>query len=211
MMMTGSRQPWDTIFAKTISVIFHPLLMPLYGLMIIVTAPTLFDFIPDEIKKVLLFVVLINNVILPLMMLAYLKYRKLISSTVIDNREERMLPLALTTFFYFITVYIFLKYRIPVFIKSFFLSAALISLLVMVINFWFMISIHGAGAGALLATVFVLSVRMHTPLSGLLISAILIAGTVLWSRLRLNSHTPAEAWTGLLLGSGVTALCLFIF
>lgn len=210
-MMTGIKQPAASILAKTVSVLFHPLLMPFYGLMIIISAPTLFDFIPSEIKKLLLFVVFVNNVALPLLMLVYLRFRKMISSNVIDNREERMLPLALTTFFYFVTVYIFLKYRIPVFIKSFFLSAALISLTIMVINFWFMISIHAAGAGALLATVLVLSVRMHASLTLLLIPVVLIAGSVLSARLYLNSHTPREAWFGFLLGFAVTALCLFIF
>jgi hypothetical protein len=185
--------------------------MPLYCLFIILSAPTLFDFIPFQIKRLLLLVVLINNVCMPLMLMAYLRFRKLITSVVIDNREERVLPLILTTFFYFVTVYIFIKYHIPVFIKMFVLTAAIISLAVMIINFWLMISIHAAGAGALLATVLVLSVKMHTPLTWFLVPAVLIAGIVLSSRLLLNSHTPREAWSGFLLGFGVTALLLFIF
>lgn len=210
-MTTETKLPSGIILAKIVSVVFHPLLIPVYSLLIILSAPTLFDFIPFQIKKLLFLVMLINNVCIPLMLLAYLRFRNLITSVVIDNREERMLPLVLTTFFYFVTVYIFIRYHIPVFIKTFALTAAIISLAVMIINFWFMISIHAAGAGALLATVLVLSIRMHTPLTWFLVPAVLIAGIVLSSRLLLNSHTPREVWSGLLLGFGVAALLLFIF
>jgi hypothetical protein len=210
-MTSEIKQPAESILAKTISVVFHPLLIPLYGILIILSAPTLFDFIPFEIKKLLLLIVLINNVLLPFSLMAYLRYRKLITSVVIDNREERVLPLIMTTFFYFVTVYIFIKYRIPVFIKMFVLTAAIISLVVMIINLWFMISIHAAGAGALLAMVLVLSFRMQTPLTWFLVPVVLISGAVLSSRLLLNSHKPGEAWYGFFLGFVVTALLLSIF
>lgn len=210
-MTSETKQPGGSVPAKIVSVVFHPLMIPLYGILIIFSAPTLFGFIPFEIKRVLVLIVLVNNVLLPLSLMIYLYYRKLITSVVIDNREERMLPLVLTTFFYFVTVYIFIKYRIPVFIKTFVLTAAVISLAVMIINYWFMISIHAAGAGALLAMVLMLSFMMQTPLTWFLVPVILISGAILSSRLLLNSHSPREAWFGLLLGFGVTALLLWIF
>lgn len=200
-----------TIIAKIISIIFHPLIMPLYGLLVIFSAPTLFGFIPLQMKKALLLIVLVNNILLPVSMLLYLWYRRLISTIVIDNRGERVLPLAFTTFFYFVTLYIFIKFRIPVFIKSYMLSATIISLVLMLINRKFMISIHAAGAGALLALVLVLSYRMMMPLTIFLVPAVIICGLVLSSRLWLGSHTPAEAWWGLLLGFGVTAILLSLF
>jgi hypothetical protein len=210
-MMTPEQQPRGTALANTISVVFHPLMMTVYGILIIFSAPTLFGFIPFQIKKLLFLIVFIDNLCLPVSLMAYLHYRKLIKSFVIDNRGERVLPLVMTTFFYYITVYIFIRYRIPVFIKTFMLAAAIISTAVMIINFWFMISIHAAGAGALLAMVLLLSFKMQTPLIWFLIPVILIAGAVISSRLFLNSHTPREAWSGFLLGFGVTALLLSIF
>ncbi|MGD0341270.1 MAG: hypothetical protein ABSA76_06155 [Bacteroidales bacterium] len=210
-MTSEIQQSQGTVLAKIVSVVFHPLIMPLYGILIIFAAPTLFGFIPFEVKKLLFLIVLIDNVCLPLSLIAYLHYRKLITSYVIDNRNERVLPLILTTFFYYVTVYIFLRFRIPVFIKTFMLAAAIISTAVMVINLWFMISIHTAGAGALLALVLVLSFRMQAPLTWFLVPSVLISGVVLSSRLKLNSHTPLEAWLGFLLGFGVTTLLLSVF
>lgn len=200
-----------TLIAKIISVIFHPLFMPVYGLLVIFSAPTLFGFIPVQVKRALLLIVLVNNILLPVSMLLYLWYRRLISTLTIDNSDERFLPLAFTTFFYFVTLYIFIRFRIPVFIKSYILSAAIISLVIMLINRKFMISIHGAGAGALLALVIVLSYRMMMPLTIFLLPAVIICGLVLSARLWLGSHSPAEAWWGMALGFGITAILLSVF
>jgi len=200
----------DTL-AKIIMVIFHPLLMPLYGLLIIFSAPTLFGFIPFVQKKVIILILLTNNILLPLSLLPYLKWRKIISTWSLSDRSERIIPMALTSLFYFVTLYIVLKYRIPVFIKTVILSTALLSFTVSLINFWWKISIHSVGAGALTALIFVLSFKMHTPLTIFLIPAIIISGLVLSSRLWLNSHSPKEVWLGYLLGFAGTTSLLLIF
>jgi len=200
---------FDTL-AKTVSVLFHPLLVTFYGMLIIVLAPTLFGFLPPEIKKILLLIVFINNVLIPISLIPYFRYRKIISSWVMISRQERIIPIFVTTFFYFITVSIFLRFQIPVFIKAFLLMAAILALALAIINFRLRISIHSAGAGALLALVFILSVQMQVALTWYLIPAILGAGAILSSRVWLNSHTPGEVWSGFFLGVAATALMLVI-
>jgi hypothetical protein len=44
-----------------------------------------------------------------------------------------------------------------------------------------------------------------------MISAIIISGMVLSSRLWLNSHSPKEVWLGYLVGTAGLALLLLIF
>lgn len=197
--------------AKVISIIFHPLLMPLYGMLIIFSAPTLFGFLPDNFKRSLITIILVNNILVPLSLMPYYRYRNIISSWVVKDRSERTIPLFATTFFYLITTYLVLRYHIPVFIKSFILSAAVLSLVISIINFRIKISIHSAGAGALMALILILSIKMHTPLTGLFIASAMISGLVLSSRLWLDSHTPLEVWSGFFLGVLVPALLLSIF
>lgn len=197
--------------AKLISVIFHPILMPLYGLIIIFSGPTLFDYLPSVQKKIVLLIFSTNNILLPLSLIPYLKWRKMISSWTMDDRSERIIPMAITSFFYMVTVYVVLKFNIPVFIKSFILSTALLSFVLTIINFWWKISIHSAGAGAMTSLIFVLSIKMHTPLTPFLISAILSSGLILSSRLWLNSHNPKEVWLGYLAGIAGMAGFLSIF
>jgi hypothetical protein len=209
--MKRGAERYGDIAANIISFVFHPLFMPLYGMLIIFSAPTLYGFLPDKFKKTLIFIILINNVLVPFSLMPYFRFRNIISSWIVNDRSERTIPLFTTTFFYLITVYLVIRYQIPVFIKAFILAAAVLSLSISIINFRMKISIHSAGAGAITILIMILSVKMHTSLIGLLIASVMISGLVLSSRLWLGSHTPREVWSGFFLGIMVPALILSFF
>jgi hypothetical protein len=210
-MTDDKTEQLDDVLAKIISAICHPLLMPVYGLLIIFSAPALFGLLPFDIKKTLFMIILINNVIIPLCLMPYFRFRNIISSWSVEKRQERIIPLVTTSFFYSVTVYLTLKFHIPVFIKAFILASAFLVIAVTIINFWWKISIHSAGMGALTALVLVLSVKMQTPLTWFMIVVILSTGLVMSSRLWLNSHTPGEVWSGFLLGACGIGLTLILF
>jgi hypothetical protein len=204
-----SNQTTDTL-AKIISVIFHPLFMPVYALLTIFSAPTLFEFLPFQVKRMLMLIILVNNVLLPLSLLPFLRHWNVISSWTIDNRRERIIPLLITTILYGVTGYMIHGFPIPVFLKSFFIATFIVSLLVTVTNFWWKISLHAAGAGALISIVLILSSKMFSPLDWYLISSLVAGGLVLSSRLRLNYHNPLQVWGGFLAGFiGLTLVMLF--
>ncbi len=194
--------------ARFISIVFHPLFMPLYGLGIIYSAPTLLEYLPVGAKKILFLIVFINNVFIPVTLLPLLKNRNLISSYTIDERKERSIPLIMVCLLYLITSFIIFRYQIPGLLKSFVFSSTFLAVMVTVINFWWKISLHSVAAGALNALVVVLSVKMYSPLTGYLISSILTGGLILSSRLKLNSHNPAQVWIGFF--TGFFGLSLFI-
>jgi hypothetical protein len=194
--------------AKILSVVFHPLLMLVYGLAIIFSAPTLFGYLPVEIKKLLFLIILVNNVFLPISLLPIFMHRNIISSWTINDRKERTIPLILTTLLYGATSFIIFRYQIPFFLKSYIFSAFFLSLIITVINLWWKISLHSVGAGALMGIVLILSFRMHAPLLDYLILVIVIGGLVLSSRLRLNYHNPSQVWLGFL--SGFLGLIVFM-
>jgi len=202
-------EQFDDMVAKVISVICHPLLMPVYGLLIIFSVPTIFGYLPFADKRIIFTIVLINNVLIPLSLMPYFRIRNIISSWNIEDRKERTIPLIATAFFYSVTVYVTMKFHIPSFIKSFIIASAFLAIAVTIINFWIKISIHATGTGALAALVLVLSIRMHTPLTWFMIVVILSAGLVMSSRLWLNSHSPREVWSGFTLGVLGTGSFLF--
>lgn len=201
----------DDNLAKGISLLFHPLLMPIYGMLIIFSAPTLMGYLPEQVKKILFTVVLMNNVMIPVMLMPFFRFRNIISSYSMEERKERIVPLICVTILYSITSYIIYRFHIPVFIKSFFIASSFLALFITIINFWWKISIHSVAAGALIALVFILSLKMYTALTWYLAGAILTAGMVLSSRLNLNSHNPPQVWTGLALGLILTALLMMLF
>ena len=197
--------------AKIIGIAFHPLLMPVYGMIIIFSAPTLYGYLPFNVKKLLLLILLVNNVLLPFSLLPFFYQRKIITTWTLNERKERVIPMIITTILYGTTSYIVFKFPIPLFFKSFIFSTAFLSLLVTLINLRWKISLHSAGAGALVGLVLTLSFKMLTPLDWYLISTIIAAGLVLASRMKLNLHNPQQVWIGLLTGFAGFSFFMMLF
>ncbi len=197
--------------ARAISIGFHPLLMPLYGMMILFSAPTLLGYLPFPIKKIIFLLLLTNNVFVPLSLLPFFRLRGMISSYSINERKERTVPLLINSLLYAITAFIFLRFQIPFFIKSFIFATFFLTLAATIINFWYKISIHSIAAGALTALVLILSVRMYVPLTYYLAGVIIVSGLILSSRLQLNRHTPSQVFTGYLAGLAGMAGVVLIF
>jgi membrane-associated phospholipid phosphatase len=80
-----------------------------------------------------------------------------------------------------------------------------------VINFWWKISLHSVGAGALISLILILSLKMLTPLEWYLVPAVIIGGLVLSSRLKLNLHSPSQVWTGVFVGFFGLSLFMMLF
>ncbi len=207
-MSTDENKSFSGSAARILSILFHPLLMPVYGLVIIFSAPTLFGYMPYDIKRLLLLIVFVNNVFLPLSLLPFFMYRNIISSWTINKREERKIPLIMATILYAASSYIIFRFPLPSFLKSYIYSIFFLSLVSTVINFWWKISLHSIASGALIAIILVLSYRMYTPLTGYLIAAVIVGGGVLSSRLRLNYNSPQQVWFGFL--TGFLGLSLFM-
>ena len=210
-MTTGKTISIDDRLAQIISGVFHPLLMPFYGLLIIFNAPALYGYLPLQVKRIMVFIILVENILIPVMLITYLKFRNIITTWTMDSRKERIMPLIMTSFFYVFTVYLTYRFHIPFFIKSFIICLAVLAVALTIISFWYKISIHATASGALTALVLVLSLRMQAPLAWLMIIVILASGLVMSSRLWLGSHTAGEVWSGFLLGIFGSGLCLWFF
>jgi hypothetical protein len=197
--------------AKIISILFHPLLMPIYGLLAIFFAPTLFWYLPFRVKEILFFIFLINNVLIPLSLMPFLRYRNLISTWVIEERSERVVPLLLTTILYFVTSYIIYRLQIPVFIKAYTYSLAVLSLMLLIINLSWKISLHSAGAGAMTAVIFILSVRMGATLPLQIALTIILSGFVMSARLATDLHEPKQVYGGFITGLLIQGIGMILF
>ncbi|MBS0011691.1 MAG: phosphatase PAP2 family protein [Bacteroidales bacterium] len=201
--------------SQILSVIFFPGFLPIYGLLIIFKAPTLFAYELaaryGSVKDFILLLAFVNMTVVPLALMPLLRYRNVISSYSMNTRSDRIIPMSIGCLMYIITSIIFFSFRIPEVIQSFILATSILALLILLITLKWKISIHSAGMGSLLATVMALSVRMFTDLTALWIPLILLAGLVMAARLYLNSHTPAQIYSGFALGFITLWLVMVIF
>lgn len=196
---TEKREPLR-IISLVVSILFHPVFMPLYGLLIIFLAPTIFVYIPGDVKRVIFMLVLINMTVVPMAMLPLFRYRNIISSYSLNEAGERLMPMALGLLMYILTTIIFFSYQIPALIKSFILAASVAVFILLMVTLMWKISVHSAGMGGLLATVMALSVRMGAPMTAYLAALILLSGVVMASRLYLGAHKPGQVYWGFLAG-----------
>ncbi len=215
-MMTELREIKSLqIVSQILSVIFFPGFLPIYGLIVIFNAPTVFSYELavryGNLKGVILLLAFINMTVVPVALMPLLRYRNIISSYSMNERSDRIIPMALGCLMYLITTIMYYSFHIPEIIRSFILATTILAILILVITLKWKISIHSAGLGSLLATVMALSVRMYANLSSIWIPLIFIAGLVMASRLYLNSHKPAQIYAGFALGFITIWLTLVTF
>ena len=195
--------------AQALTVIFHPVFVPLYGLLIIYSSHTLLSFIPSEMKRVIFIVVFANNVIIPLSLTAILYAKGAIKTFSARDRNERVVLLTFAMVMYTLTALVLLKMRVPSLFKAYFISIAIVTLITLVITAFYRISLHASGIGGLLALVVFMMILYDIRSVWQLVTVILAGGLVMSSRLYLEDHSPAEVWLGLLAGTAVMAVSLF--
>jgi hypothetical protein len=185
--------------------------MPVYGLLIIFSSSTPFGVLPPNVKRLMLLIVAVNNILVPISLLPFLMHMNFISEWNLGNKDERKVPMIIATILYATTSYIIFRFPVPHFLKSFFYSTFLLSLVVTIVNFRWKISLHAVGTGALMAVIMYVAFRMYSPVAWYLVFSAVVSGLVLSSRLQLNAHTPRQVWSGFVTGLAGLTVSLYIF
>ncbi len=197
--------------ARVITILFHPLLMPTIGLLLILNSGTYLSLLDPAAKKAVLFVMALGTLLFPLMMIPVLYYRNLITSLQDAQKEERFLPYMIILILYFITYIYFVRLPLSHLIHAYVLSVAILLFVMMFITLKFRICAHTAALGGIVGLVFTLVLKYETPLLGFMLMGILAAGLVGTARLLLGVQRPAEVYTGFLLGFAVVFMTLLIY
>ena len=186
--------------------------MPTLGVLVIFNSGSYLELLPFQVKKIVLFIVFISTFILPLSILPFMRYKGLISTWNINNRQERIIPLFITGVFYSLAFYWLLKINVlPKFILQCMLACAISVFITLIISLFWKISIHMLGVGGLtgitIALLYMQGVNIHI----YLMASILVAGFLGSARLKLNAHSPMQVYSGYLLGIITVILAVGFF
>lgn len=201
----------NNFFAKTLSILFHPLLMPTLGVMIIFYSGSYVSFLPDDVKKIILLVIGANTLGLPLMMMPLFIQFKVINTFAMETNRERILPLTFTLIPYVLSVYFLFKLPIPFIITSFMLGASIAVALCLIISYWWKVSIHLVGIGGIIGFLIAFSIRLYSNVLPLLIIFVIAAGFLASARLSLKAHKPSQVFLGFLLGFFIMLLTTLMY
>jgi len=214
--------------AYIFSVIFHPLLMVTYMLLILLSVNP-HSFGPERAAGGIRIILMtfFSTFFIPLISVLMMKALKLIPSIELKNAEDRIGPFIVTGVFYISTFY--LVYRnpnMPVAFKACFLGAVIGLFLAFFINLFSKISLHAVGVGGFLGMVLITVQQselfpfvwnssilgmVEVGIFGLLTTAILVSGIVGTSRLILDAHEPKDLYGGYLVGLATQFIALSFF
>lgn len=198
------------IFSRVITILFHPLLMPTLGLLLILNSGTYLSLLDPAAKRAVLFVMALGTLFFPLMMIPVLYYRNLISSPQEASRQERFLPYLILLILYVITFIYFARLPLRGVIQNYVLSVTILLFVLIMVNIKFRICVHMAAIGGITGLVVALIVLYETPLQGFLVMSILAAGLMGTARQILGVQRPVEIYTGFLAGIGVVMITLLV-
>lgn len=194
------------IVAKIISYVFHPLLFPTYGLLLLLyTNPNRFGHFGEKLHIVWLIIIFALTFLFPAVWLLMMKRLEMIDTLNLETNKERIVPFIATATFYLWTAWMFksnVNMKIPTDKLIFYmmLGSCFTIFMALCINIFMKISLHTMGAGNLLGIIFPLISISTYDLRFVLVALILVAGIIGAARLILNAHNPREVFTGYLIG-----------
>jgi hypothetical protein len=211
LSITGASQPEQKnsqpllirVFAHLFSYVFHPLFVPLYVIAFLVFFhPSYFaGFTQYEKYKVLLATAL-NTVFFPAFAVLLMKGLGFIKSVFLRTQQDRIGPYLSSMIFYFWTAWVFFKTepQLALILPSFMTGVFLTTVVGLLSNIYFKISMHAMGMGGMLGLFLIVMLYNTMLMTWPLSIALLITGLVCTSRLIVSDHTTKEVYWGLFFG-----------
>ncbi|MCK4360166.1 MAG: hypothetical protein KAV70_00355, partial [Bacteroidales bacterium] len=163
--------------SKILSVVFHPLLIPTYTLLIIFNLNVFFSMIiPQAAKWQILGMIFLITFLFPLFMMILFQRIGIIKSLYMKTKEERTLPYLMTIIFYYLASYLLKQLQISPIFYYFILGATFLIIITLIINFFWKISIHMIGVGGMLGILMGLSFLFMIDIPFLIILLVLCSG-----------------------------------
>ena len=186
--------------AKTLSILFHPILMPLLGVFIIFNSGIYQSNIPVEIKKYTYLLVGLFSIVLPLALISILVYWHVVQNIEMSKHKERFIPMTFSFISIFL-LHVLIRRTIPInILQAFTLSMAVVLILYLLSNIKFKTSLHLLALGGITGLIAILSKIFLIDLYFWLMIVIFVTGIVGTSRVYLEEHTLLELAMGYVTG-----------
>jgi hypothetical protein len=203
------------MWARVLSVVFHPLFIPTYFFTFIaLTIPTSLEPIPPELHQKFLLFIFIVTCLLPMLNVGIFKSFGTISSFAMPGRKERLMPFVFISAIYVAVTYLFHLHGKMNLNDNFLKFMVIIDMLVVfatIATFFFKVSVHTVTAWGLIG--ILVPLNKNTDVSGLFyptLIVIVLAGFIMAARLYLGTHTPREVMWGAILGLATSVTGMLI-
>lgn len=200
---SGPRTQPQPRWAKIVSDFFSPLLVPTYAMAVAMWLTPL-RVLPERSRLISTAIVAFLTAVLPALAIMALIRAGRVSDAAISDRRERFIPFSISALCFLFAAWILHRMGAPAWLSMFYVAAAAVAAVELVVSIAWKISAH-AGAMGGLAGMFLWFTVSGVPDLGALASlsvAIICGGLVCSSRLALHRHTFLQVVAGFILGLG---------
>ena len=184
---------------KSISFVFHPLIMPVLGVLFYFSKTP--RFIPEAVMKAKVFSIIILTIILPILLFFLLRTINKVDTIYLKSTRERLIPLLINCI---IVVLILLRVLPPTEIIElyyFFLGILCSTMACFVLAiFKVKASIHMIAASGFFMFAIALGIHYKININGTIALMMIILGAIATSRLHLKAHNNPELIIGVFTG-----------
>ncbi len=184
---------------KSISFVFHPLIMPLLGVLFYFHKTP--RFIPEPLQNAKIFSIIILTIILPILLFFLLKTINRVDTIYLKSTKERLIPLVINCV---IITLILIRVLTPneIIELYYFFLGILYSTLACLIMAIFKVkaSIHMIAASGFFMFAVAIGIHFQININGTIALMMLILGAIATSRLHLKAHTNQELIIGIFTG-----------
>jgi membrane-associated HD superfamily phosphohydrolase len=186
-------------FLKSISYIFHPLIMPMLGVIFYFSKTP--RFTPLEIVQAKFISLFILTVILPILLFFLLKTLGRVKSIQLYTTKERIIPLLLNCTIILIILQRIIKPTQVIELYFFFVGILISNMACLMLAILkFKASIHMIGISGLFMFFIALSIHFSININGTLTIMAVIIGAIATSRLHVKAHNSKELIIGIFIG-----------
>ena len=196
--------------ARIISVIFHPVLIPTYGIIALLSMDYFYSY-PQVYKMVAVSIVNLCTFFIPLSFLFIMYKIKIVDDMRIEKREQRHSIYFITLASYMLCVFLLWKIMMPYWFMMLAVCALLVILAVAIINFFWKISVHAATAGCFAGGTFLIAFLLKLNPWMFICIVLFMGALVMSARIKLKAHSLAQVVAGYVLGLGFMILLPVFF
>ncbi len=195
-------------FAKIVSFVFHPVLIPTMGFFLLFNSGFYFSFVSWEAKRLVLLIVLFSTAIMPLLAMSVLAINPKFRLS-FETGSQRALPLFLSSVFYYMGYMLLSRLNAFPILKVSMIASVLVVLALLIASLKWKISSHMAALGGLTGVLMALSFRTGTYPAWAIVTVILVSGLTGTAQLILEKNKLWHLEAGYALG--FTFLYLVVF
>ena len=196
---------------QLISIILHPIFMPLLAIHLTLLALPSLSFTLSHNLILIYGVIIFSSIVLPLVSIFWLIKKGQVNSLEMSNHKERPLPLFKTVIWMSFGYYLLqnLLLYTPI-LKAELLGAILIILIAAIISKFWKISLHLLGVGGVVGVFLSLQI-IHGDFLYPLILLILLSGILGVARIKQKAHNYTQVYVGFIVGLSVELITLLVY